>query len=459
MSPFSADRLAAVAFGLFLLISSKTIGFMDQGDFARAISFFLDRPLDLSHGTVWTFRDPPAAPAELTTSVALFYLSALVQKLYSNVFSVYAMALAAKLFLLACLYRFSGQLAEQFGARRGARLALFVVLAISGFYAHNVALFNSFYMEYAFFLFLPVLLMGMGRTGRPRSAALLVTGAFLCGGAKTQFFYVPLLVLVCLTVAGALERRWLSRTLVGGLLLAQAVCVLPLLTNPNAAANRYHATYLGSYPVLGEAQLRALGLSPEQIACVDVDAWGNRISEPGGDTFTAGFPTCVATQTISLSDVLRPYLLYPRALFDVFAVTLPRHLTVDYFHVDRKLAYIIPADGTSFGLGRWLVGASALRDAATPAMAVVLVALGLLLPFLGRSRLGAASLFLSLFFLSQLLVVMLGEGMRDFSRHLSAAQFGLDLLLPLSVLQLLALFRRPREAGAAPEAPPEPRRP
>lgn len=438
-----ARRALAAGLALVLLFSSKNIGFMDQGDFTRAVGSFLDKPLDLSNGYVWTFRNPLAPPLEYTTSVVVFFLVSLLQKLTGNVFNLYVMAAAAKLVLLAFLYRLSAQLADMLGGQRGVASVLFAVLALSSFYAHNVALFNSFYMEYAFFLFLPVLLIGISRPNGSVPVLLLAGAALLCGGAKTQFFYVPALVLCCVGAVRAFAGRWPQGRLVAGLLLAQALCVVPMLSNPNAAANHYHATFMGSYPVLQDAQLRDLGLSPEMIGCVDVDAWGNRLTEPGGTSFQAGFATCVGLQAITFADVLRPYLRYPRALFDVFAVTLPNHLTVNYFHVDKRLAYIVPANGVSFGLGEWLVRATALRDAATPLMTVIVIALGLVLPMLPARRgnpLRAASLFLALFFLSQLLVVMLGEGVRDFSRHMSAAQFGLDLLVPLCLVQIVLLF-------------------
>jgi hypothetical protein len=74
---------------------------------------------------------------------------------------------------------------------------------------------------------------------------------------------------------------------------------------------------------------------------------------------------------------------------------------------------------------------------------MVFIAAGLLLPFLNPRRglsveTRAATLLLALFVPSQIVVSLLGEGVRDLSKHLAAAQLCLDLLWVLLVLQLLA---------------------
>ena len=55
----------------------------------------------------------------------------------------------------------------------------------------------------------------------------------------------------------------------------------------------------------------------------------------------------------------------------------------------------------------------------------------------GLRQLAAGGLLLGLFVVSQLIIVLLGEGVRDLSKHLWAAQLALDMLVVLTVLQCL----------------------
>ncbi|MNV91962.1 hypothetical protein D3C71_1865080 [compost metagenome] len=63
---------------------------------------------------------------------------------------------------------------------------------------------------------------------------------------------------------------------------------------------------------------------------------------------------------------------------------------------------------------------------------------------------------LGLFVVSQLIIVLLGEGVRDMSKHLWAAQLALDMLVLLVSLQCLGwlwVWRRRKAAGHALEVP------
>ena len=151
--------------------------------------------------------------------------------------------------------------------------------------------------------------------------------------------------------------------------------------------------------------------------------------------------------TIRFKDVLRPYIVHPDLLFRLWAWAAPAHFTVFYFHVYPQTRYLTPSDHNSYHSGKILVAASRLREMLLTRHYLALVLAGVVCALFG-SRLGlapnvsAATMLLTLFSLSQFGVCLLGEGIRDLSKHLAAAQFCLDLLAVFVLIQIAYLPRR-----------------
>jgi hypothetical protein len=130
-------------------------------------------------------------------------------------------------------------------------------------------------------------------------------------------------------------------------------------------------------------------------------------------------------------------------MFRLWHWAAPVHFTVKSFHLFPYNGYILPSDTKSFHNGRNLVVASDLRDAVMTRYYLVFLAAGVLLPFLNLRHAASvemrmATLLLALFIPSQIAFSLLGEGLRDLSKHLAAAQLCLDLLCVFLVLQLIA---------------------
>ena len=136
-----------------------------------------------------------------------------------------------------------------------------------------------------------------------------------------------------------------------------------------------------------------------------------------------------------------------------FESALPYHFTTHYTHVYAHFPYVTPRNGKDFKGGILLVKLSELREKTVTRLAVVLVILGLVVPFLrrpGQHRgLGLSSLFLALFIISQIVVSLLGEGIRDLSKHLWAAQLALDFLVLTLLAQSVLWFTHARHARHA----------
>ena len=438
-----------------LLHASSFIGFMNQGDFPRAVGGFLTVPLDsialpsvLPFGYVWPFLESIPLPSlKDGSSVVWFWLMAQLQRVYSPYFDIFTMALVAKVYWLMLLHVIASRLTLILNWGALGQLTIFGGLSVACFAAHNVALLNSFYTEYVFFLSAPLLLLAATSACLQKRRLWYAALALLAGSAKVQFFYVPTLLLFCLVISDLLEKRQIDKGLTTILVLIQIVCLIPFGANQFTQINRYHATYLGSYMVLSDSELAKLGLDERRQKCVGIDAHGNQLASPSATHYTSGFDHCYKLDQQKLSDVLVPYVLFPDVALRLWKNALVPHFTVQYFHVSKELPFTVPTNGRSYRTGQWLVEVTALRDRwISRNVLLLIVASGLVLPFLYPRRaphpLRVPSLFLSLFMLTQILISVLGEGVRDLSRHLSAAQFGLDLLLIVCALQMVLLSRR-----------------
>ena len=442
--------IAVVALvGALLIAGSQALLFVDTNDFKRVVGHLFLTPL--GDGIRWALPDKPfrtASNPELASHI--FMLAAWVQRfLPGHVFDLARTALVAKCMLVV----YAGVLAWQCTAalQRGAGWFTGIALAWLAvfFMAHTIGMAQSFYAEYAFLIAFPLLLVGVLAVN-PRARLLcLGVGALVCGLAKVQYFYLPLLVLVCLWLAAWWQRGAVDKALVKLLLLIQVLCLVPMLTGKNAALNAHHGLYLGSYMVLTPEQLDALGVSPTQRGCIGVDAWGNALSGPGGTQVQPGAVSCYPeVPRLGKGDVLRPYWHYPQALLRLAQDALPSHFTVHYFHVYPDHRYLKRMEGDLQPVTDLLLRMTDERDRYISPLApwllvgaLVFFALSRSLRVIGVRGLALAGLVLGLFVVSQITITMLGEGVRDLSKHLWAAQWALDMLVLLLALQALGWLR------------------
>ncbi|MFG5778963.1 hypothetical protein ACFIQF_18000 [Comamonas sp. J-3] len=435
-----------LAVGVWLIAGSQALLFVDTNDFQRVVGHLQLR--SLGDGLRWALPEGPTRnPGNPELASHIFTLLAWVQRfLPGHVFDLARSALVAKCLLLAYAWILGWQCAR--ALQRGAIWCTAIALAWLAvfFMAHTIGMAQSFYAEYAFLLGFPLLLIGV-LAERPKVRLwCLGLAALVCGLAKVQYFYVPLLLAVCIWAASHWQRLAPEKALIKLLLAVQVLCLVPVLIGKNAALNAYHGLYLGSYMVLTPEQFDGLGVSAEQRRCTGVDAWGAVLSGPGGTDVRDGDVSCFPVEPkLGKSDVLRPYLHYPQALLQLAQYALPHHFTVHYFHVFANNAYLKKLDDRALPATDWLLGMTNLRERTiTPTAPVFLVAALLLFALSRRSassglrRLAVGGLLLSLLVVSQVLIALLGEGVRDLSKHLWAAQLALDMLVLLCVLQALA---------------------
>lgn len=445
-----------------LVWGSQALLFADTNDFQRVVGHLYLTPM--GDGIHWALPDHPfRTPGNPELASHIFSFAGWVQRFMpGHLFDLSRTALAAKLLLLA----YAGALAWQCAAalQRGALgwSAMALAWLAVFFMAHNIGMAQSFYAEYACLIALPLLLLGLLASRRAVRLVGLGLGALVCGLAKVQYFYVPLLALFCVWAGSRWQRMLPDKGLLKLLLAVQVLCLVPLLIGKNASLNAYHGVYLGSYMVLSPAQLDGLGVPVERRGCIGVDAWGNALSGPGGTQVQHIDRDCYpVAPKLGKGDVLRPYLHYPLTLWRLARFALPSHFTVQYFHVFPGHFYLHRHEVGAKPVTDLLQQLTQLRDRSITPLAPLFLLAALALFAASRCRqaacmrpLAVGGLLLALLVVSQVIIVLLGEGVRDMSKHLWAAQLALDMLVLLVVVQglgwLWMLWRR--KAAPAAEA-------
>jgi hypothetical protein len=350
---------------------SKNIAMMNQGDFFLAFKSLLDaKPLDVpAYHTfgpaafVWSFSSSDSNTlADRNLSWIYLWAHTVLQRLFSNHFDLFLMAFISKLIVLFCCYRLSSLSLRQVGLSPRLQLPLFTLFVAAIACAHNIALLNSFCGEHTFIVFLPLALLGIHERTRWLRLSLILTGLLFAGGAKPQYFYLPLLAAIIFASAALLQRRQIDWLLTSLLLAAFALTTLYAFNAGGNVANYYNSTYFGSYMRLPDKELQQLGISAQDMECIGVDPWGNRMDRSDTLKFSKGPGNCALRHTITLSAVLGPYLAHPGLILSMWRWLAPQHFTVRYFHVYPAAIYIIPSDGKSFHSGNTLVRLSALRE-------------------------------------------------------------------------------------------------
>lgn len=451
--------LPVIMLGLWLIFQSHSITTLDQGDYSRAIAPFLNGPADGAEyrhwekpTMEWKYREPFAL-SKIDNSASLYFtLNAYAQQWVRASFSLPLLGIASKIITLVLLIILARRIANACAWGLVATNLIAMALAMAYFMAHNVYLFNSLYQEHVFWLGLPVLLIGLLDASRWRSTAWILLGATLCGLAKNQFFYIPVLVLILHVLWSWQQGKAQNTTLLVGLFLVQLFCAIPLLNNPYRALNFYHATYYGSYILAAPQTQKQLDIAPQTQRCIGSDRWGMVLAGKEGNEAGPTITSCFDEVHLSTFDVLRPYVLEPSLLWKMWRFSKPALWTAQPFHNLPTHPYIITPQGLNaqgepypFPADQALLGYSSWREQhlTQRVQSISLLALFFATVLLFWKRLGPLPLvifFLTALLWSQIAIALIGEGFRDLGKHYAAAQLSYDLLVVLLGVSILAML-------------------
>ncbi len=450
---YAAYALLAAA----LILLSSVFAYHNQGDFGRATGFFFADYEEYTPFRAFRFHimEPHLDARAFNSSILMFGLGAWLQSFYSDHFDILTFSYLAKLVLVIECALFGALAAKAADLTKLQGVAIAASLAVIVFLPHNAAFLTTLYTEYALILALPALVALLMVGAQDWRHALLVSLlAAIAGAAKSQFFYVPTLVAFCLIVGWWLARERIRKRFLLMLLLAQALALGPITANQFAKINYYHSTFLGSYMAASEETLDKIGLPHDIRECIGVDVWDGKWRTMGQAKLeTEPGLNCFARVNQSFSDTLQVYLHEPGAFIRLLFEALPPHFTVNYFHLDRTYPYLYPIPEQGFGWSEWMLALTDFRDWIGPALVPVLIAASVLLALFSykAAPMRVSALFLSAFAVSQVVVALLGEGVRDLSKHLAGAQYAVDILVVVAALQILLALRQ-KSAGASHQA-------
>lgn len=453
--------LIAIIIGIWLIAQSQIITTLDQGDYGRATTSFLNGPAngkEYRHWEKptldWAFKKPFALGEINNTASAYFLMNAYVQRIANTFFSLPLLSISSKLLLLILLGVLSKRISKQLGWKILGEISIWIALLCGFFMAHNIYILNSFYQEHVFWLGLPLILCGFLDDKKIRATCVITFGAIVSGGSKTQFFYLPMLIgLLCLTWDWW-KTKTINKLLLISLIATQVLCTLPLLKNPYKALNFYHATYYGSYTLLDQRNLNDLNIPPGTIRCIGSDRWGALLSGKQGDERGGAISSCFEEVSLDTSKVLRPYLSEPTLIWRMWQFAEPALWTAKPFHNIHEQPYIVTPAGMDqngvpypFPSDNFSLNLSNERELRFTHRVgqFSLLALGISLLLLYKRWLG--NMPLAIFFLisliwSQIFIALLGEGFRDLGKHFAAAQLSYDILLILIATSMLGIFQK-----------------
>jgi hypothetical protein len=445
-------------FGGWLVFKSQSITTWDQGDYGRVLTSILKGPADGAEyrhwekpTMNWAFKDPIDPIWQVNNfSEAYFNLHASLQKIFLSNFSLPLLSLISKIIALLLIALLAKNFSKTLGWKIGGMFLIWVMLSASYFMAHNIYILSSFYQEHIFWLGLPLLLSGIVGSPGWGSRLSMIAGAALCGLAKHQFFYIPIMVLIFYSAWNLFRHISINKYLVLGLLIVQAQCIFTLINNnPLQSQYYYHATYYGSYVLLTPSTLSRLNVPISTWRCIGSDRWGVVLAGENGDEEGATVDSCFEQVSLKTNDILLPYLIDPSLLWRMWQFSKTALWTAQPFHNIRRLPYVISPEGVNSPVHSYntLLYLSDLRERFYTQKVGIVSIFSLLFAFyLLYKRLLDGLPLLILFLLSllwsQIAIALVGEGFRDLGKHFAAAQLIYDLLLVFLAITIIGCMQQ-----------------
>ena len=378
-----------------------------------------------------------------SVSIAIYAL-ALIQKAFRETFSgsIWFSAMAFSL-CLSCIWM-GKQIGNGIGRGFGTTFAIASAGLAASLMPYTAPFIGSFYGEAIFIVTFPAV-VGFFVAGRKMTNVALLMMLLVvtaCATAKAQIFYLPALMLVLRILFGLFCYLTMPHKRYFGILVAsQILSLLPVLAGDYQQVNSHNSKYMGAYLATTPDELREMAIDPLDMACIGSDYWGNRIDFLKDTNPSSGAPCRSVNETMSL-EIARIYINNPALLFRIVATAVPVHGTVDYFHLSKDNLYEQRTESSRPGI--FLEGISAIRKRAISGLGIVwipCVLATLSLCILPRSVSAMLVFFLAIV-VSQIAVVVVGEGVRDLSKHLLIAQYSVDIGVAVFICALVAFFFR-----------------
>ena len=423
-------------YSVILIIASEQFFFVNQGDFSRTIGNISSENSRFLQS--WPLRDEFNTPKIFEIYSIFIWAIGLLSKLFTSDISIFITSITQKIFLLLSAL----VIAKNISSSKKIITVYYLLIATVMMLPHNSGVFKSFYPE-SFFIIGITLITGGLINNKPDSNNLIILlGTILCGLAKVQYFYIPLLVTITFIFLYHKDNPPKFKSTIVYLVFIQIFCLAPLIKNEYAQVNRYHALYLGAYMAMESDDLIKHKITPDKVQCIGVDAWGNKLSGQSGIIVEPNHKTCFGSNIISISDIIHTYTESPKLFISLLEKTFDSHFTTNYFHVYPDFKYLSKTSEKIRLIPGIINHLSNIRSNIPPHyIAFFLITTLIILLSTSQCNTNEFHVYILLLTIasSQIAISLLGEGLRDLSKHLLGVQYIIDLLTTLLTIKILGL--------------------
>ncbi|WP_112933606.1 hypothetical protein [Escherichia coli] len=441
MKKFLSIRLNAwfiIIVAMIVIATTKNVYMINTGDFHRAIFPFMppipsfQHNMDLKYHLYDEFWGISKFTYMSTYSYILYFTGE-VFKLLTDQLDARILSAIIKTIYIAILFSLYVKLQSDRISYLDYAVALLLIIFLCS--SSNIAFFPSFYQEQVVLVFLPIMAMCLVRRENTLlTTTLFVVSAFIIGGSKSQFFYMPLLSMIF--VFHFIKYRKLALL---ALLIAQIACVFFVMNSSDATNfNKYHSAYYGVYAY---EKMNGIEL-PDGVdeKCIGIDAWGGQLDkEKGSHRSTLGKSCYENNKNVSFIDSVREYIKHPSIIFMLpFDDVMKDNLVTDYIHVAKTIKVIVDDKVT------WSTQLTHLKDRFFGNLRMFIMVL-ILTAFIVCKKTRSISMplaIVTIFGISQFYISFIGEGYRDLSKHLFGLSFSFDMVVFLSISSLIYILKR-----------------
>ncbi|WP_369787883.1 hypothetical protein [Rouxiella sp. WC2420] len=429
---------------VFILILWVTIIFLsgstfalNNADYARTTDTFMAHIPFMNPyiPLAWQMKvhfQPIGQLFEFSVYSIMLYLYASIISLLTSWFDLMLMASMLKFIYLLELFALSKIF---FDYSRKSHYFIFTLFIIPLFSSSILSFIASFYQDSIVVFTLPILCYVLCKPVKYSAGVLfLLASAIAC--TKTQYFYLPLVILVGLWVFN--EKVDKKKYIALFLSFVMALIVVSH-SNKTVPLNKYNSNYFGAYlyQTLNHIELD----SSVEAECVGIDPWNQKYDFNLGSVVNPKPKIgCYARHhsDASFSKSFAVFFKRPANLLTLpFDPSIQRQMKEEYFSLAYANKYFSSHD-------RFISKVTELKDDIYGPWRYSIAVLIVLLSFFLKSNPQAKLMFiLGVFSSSQLYIAFFGEGYRDMSRHLFAMNFSFDLLIFICMMMLAqALFKR-----------------
>ncbi|HEE9999471.1 TPA: hypothetical protein R8G80_004786, partial [Citrobacter freundii] len=326
------NLLIFIAFVIAVLLVSKNIIMINQGDFYRLTSLFISDDAislygskNLSFPLLDEFKNITKYNY-ISSFSYIVYLYASIISIFTNSFDIQIFSSIMKIVFLSSLYLLFCNIFK----KNIVNTLVFIIACIPIISPSNISIFTSFYQDQIILPLLPLVMYFSYRSDNKVNIFIAFILITIISTAKSQYFYSSIILFIQFLVFNRSNLKIKAYLTVASLLVSISAI---MLSSGATQYNKYHSNYFGILYTLKENNYKI----PEKynIECIGVDAWGNILDiNTGAVSSNIGESCFNKNKEIGFKDSIKNIIIHP-----LISLTLPFDKIMrsfygeDYFHV------------------------------------------------------------------------------------------------------------------------------